>query len=168
LSGPTFQKNGTPNVGLLDQRSALTWIQKYIHLFGGDPDRVTVIGESAGAGSIMHHITSYGGAKGPGQLPFKQAIMQSASIHNPTQSKLLEERVFQSFLEGAGASTLEEARGLPSETLQLANKKIIFSAPFGLYIFREPLFTLSVDFANSLRTYCRRRIHNQHPGRLSS
>ena len=98
---------------------------------------MTVIGESAGAGSIMHHITAYGGAKGEGQLPFQQAIMQSASIHNPTQSKLLEEQVFQSFLDAAGVSTLDEARGLPSETLQMANKKVIFSAPFGLYIFRR-------------------------------
>ena len=137
LSGPTFQKNGTPNVGLLDQRLALEWVQNYAHLFGGDAKRVTVLGESAGAGSILHHITAYGGAKGPGQLPFQQAVTQSASIHNPTQSKLLEEQVFQSFLDAAGVGTLDEARQLPSETLQLANKKIIYSAAFGLYIFRK-------------------------------
>jgi cholinesterase len=137
MSGPTFQKSGTANVGLYDQRLALEWIQKYIHLFGGDSDRVTVMGESAGAGSIMHHITSYGGSKGTGQLPFQQAVLQSASIHNPVQSKLLEEQVFQSFLAAANVSTLDEARLLPSETLQLANKKIIYPAAFGLYVFRK-------------------------------
>ena len=97
------------------------------------------MGESAGAGSIMHHITSYGRTKGPGQLPFQQAVLQSASIHNPVQSKLLEENVFQNFLAAANVSTLDEARLLPSETLQLANKKIIYSAAFGLYIFRKNL-----------------------------
>jgi len=140
MSGPTFQKSGTANVGLYDQRLALEWVQKYVQLFGGDNDRVTVMGESAGAGSIMHHITAYGGTKGPGQLPFQQAVMQSASVHNPVQSKLLEEQVFQSFLAAANVSTLDEARLLPSLTLQLANKKVINSpvtSAFGLYTFRK-------------------------------
>ena len=57
LSGPTFQENGTANAGLLDQRFALEWVQQYIHLFGGDKNKVTVFGESAGGGSIEHQIT---------------------------------------------------------------------------------------------------------------
>lgn len=57
ISGPTLQADGVANAGLLDQRLALQWVQEHISKFGGDPQNVTVMGESAGGGSILHHIT---------------------------------------------------------------------------------------------------------------
>ena len=60
----------TPNVGLWDAHAALEWTQKYIHNFGGDPDRITVMGESAGAAIAQHLITSRGGKGKP--PPFKR------------------------------------------------------------------------------------------------
>jgi carboxylesterase type B len=56
-SGSTLAKDGTPNAGLYDQRFALEWVQKYISRFGGDPKKVTVLGESAGGASVMQQIT---------------------------------------------------------------------------------------------------------------
>jgi cholinesterase len=57
LDSPT----GSLNNGLLDQRKALAWVQKYISFFGGDPKHVVLGGDSAGAASIAHHLTAYGG-----------------------------------------------------------------------------------------------------------
>ena len=45
---------GAGNMGMLDMVLALEWVQDNIHLFGGDKDRVTIFGESAGAAAIGH------------------------------------------------------------------------------------------------------------------
>lgn len=64
LSGDEVKHKGALNSGLLDQQLTLHWVQKYIKLFGGDPKRVTIAGESAGAGSVMNHAIAYGGSQG--------------------------------------------------------------------------------------------------------
>ncbi|KAI8661321.1 Carboxylic ester hydrolase [Fusarium keratoplasticum] len=51
----------TPNIGLLDQRKGLEWVQRHISKFGGDPDHVVLGGDSAGAASISLHLSAFGG-----------------------------------------------------------------------------------------------------------
>ncbi|PVI01297.1 carboxylesterase family protein [Periconia macrospinosa] len=121
LAGPTFQTNGTANAGLHDQRMAFEWIRKYIRLFGGDKDRVTALGYSAGAGSIAHHLTAYGGRL---TTPFQQAISQSP-VWIPLPSSNLQEVRFQEYLAAANVSSLAQLRSLPSNALMVANTALV-------------------------------------------
>jgi carboxylesterase type B len=118
LGGDSITANGTANAALHDQRFALDWVYKNIHLFGGDATRVTVMGESAGAGSILHQITAYGGTRGGS--PFQQAILQSPGWV-PIISEEQQEETLQQFLGILNVSTIEQARKLPSDKLIAAN-----------------------------------------------
>jgi len=70
---------GAPgNQGMVDQTLAMQWVRNHIHNFNGDPEKITIFGESAGAASVSLHLISK-----LSRDTFKYAIMQSGSALGP-------------------------------------------------------------------------------------
>ena len=129
-----MEREGLPNAGLYDQRAVLQWIQDYIGLVGGDKTQVSAWGESAGASSILHHLTAFGGTQDP---LFSRAVMLSPAYEYLFDRKGGLEQTFQDFATQAGCAGkgLDCLRAARSEDLQAANTAINKAAPDGLFAF---------------------------------
>jgi para-nitrobenzyl esterase len=111
--------DGTANLGLLDQIAALEWVRDNIAGFGGDPDNVTVFGQSAGAIGITA-LMAMPGARGL----FRRAITQSGAGHH-THPEDIARRVTERLAELVGAEpTREGLAAVPPERLIAADSAL--------------------------------------------
>jgi carboxylesterase type B len=103
------------NYGVSDKIAALEWVKKYIAAFGGDPDNITIFGQSAGAASVMDLVVS---PKAKGL--FQGAIAQSIGgevVNQSTAAARILPSVQQLCKNSTGEARLECLQAIPAETL---------------------------------------------------
>jgi para-nitrobenzyl esterase len=114
------EHHASGNYGSLDQLAALQWVRKYIRQFGGDPEKVTLWGQSAGSQSV-NVLCASPLARGL----FRAAIGESGSAFSFGRVMTLSdaEAAGVKFAESAGASSLADLRALPAEAILAAAVK---------------------------------------------
>ncbi|MGN0386461.1 MAG: carboxylesterase family protein, partial [Lachnospiraceae bacterium] len=135
LAHPDITKENpdTPaNFGLLDQLAGLEWVKRNIAAFGGDPDNITLAGQSAGGASVLSHITS-----SRSKDLIHKAVIFSGIIRSPyetdtfiiPQSLSYGEDLGKKFFASLGVNSLEEARKIDAMVIRDAYGKFVLDHP---------------------------------------
>jgi len=124
---PKFEDDMNGNLGVWDTLEAIRWTKKYVHKFGGDPDKISVIGQSSGAQIITWLLL---GKEGRLKLPFDQAWIASPTIA-PRRNLERSRPVWDAILNATGCPNIACMRTLPFSKIRDANAHLFIDLPSG-------------------------------------
>ncbi|KAI5639535.1 carboxylesterase family domain-containing protein [Phthorimaea operculella] len=149
------------NAGMKDQVAALKWVKKNIAKFGGDPDNITVFGQSSGSASVVYHMAS------PRSRDlFKRAILMSGVPNGDWSSAYQSRR--RAFILGQqlGFDTqdpkklLEFLQNVPAEKLADVSPNVLASEDIAAKVFKIYHFTPTVE-----KDFGQERFLTEDPGK---
>ncbi|KAF2274499.1 alpha/beta-hydrolase, partial [Westerdykella ornata] len=132
LPSALFEEEGLLNLGIQDQRMLLQFLQRYLSVFGGDPKRVTLSGQSAGAHAVGIHLFHHYGTDA-GKPLFAQAILSSGSPTArsfPEATYPLYKRQFKEYMEylkcplAPNAAALRCLRGVDVDKIRTKQSRL--------------------------------------------
>ncbi|WP_148861296.1 carboxylesterase/lipase family protein [Marinobacter fonticola] len=134
------EQGASGNYGLLDQKAALEWVQQNISHFGGDPEQVTIFGESAGGHSVMSLLVSP-----QTEGLFHRAIVQSGSYSPDKLALDAAEAKGTDFMSAVGCSDVDCLQALSVETI-LSNQALVNEGfgPLPIFAPNAPILTQSI------------------------
>lgn len=147
LSAYGEKYKSSANVGLMDLVTALQWVKKNIAQFGGDPDNITIFGQSGGGGKVTS-LMNAPSAKGL----FQKAIVQSGSYLSSFNEKSVAQKIGAALLEELGlqSSQVDSLQKISYEQLNAAGKKALKKVSDAMKAEGKPIAGFGLGWGPSL------------------
>jgi carboxylesterase type B len=126
----SLKEERSENAGLRDQRLAIEWVRDNIVYFGGNPDNITIFGQSSGGLAVGLQLLAFGGTK---PLPYQRGICESQALEPGITGNFTIE-AFKALVDFVGCNTTSLHAPETIACLRKLDMQTLFDASFATYV----------------------------------